>query len=338
MKLDTVHVLYGEDEFSLQEALDDLRASLADDMLSTNTTFFEGARASVGEIIDAASALPFLGQHRLVIAEGLLHKFDPPSERRGSKAAPDLGLWQGLVDYVQSIPPSTVLALTDGPLSQENSLLKALKPSANVRRFPALKPRDLPSWIGQRAKKKGIAISQQAVRSLADAVGGSLRTLDQELEKLATYASGRPVTEADIKALAPQSREESVFALTDAVAAGKAEAALILLSRLLDQEMDASQILRMLARQYRSLLIAREAIEKGEGPSDLGRQLGIYNSFVLEKIQDQARRYTFLQLKAAYRRLLAADLAIKRGQESEDLALTLLVSDLATGETVPRSA
>ncbi|GAG25546.1 unnamed protein product, partial [marine sediment metagenome] len=44
---------------------------------------------------------------------------------------------------------------------------------------------------------------------------------------------------------------------------------------------------------------------------------------------DQAQRYSLARLKAAYRRLLEADVGVKRGHYDEELALELLVHDLA---------
>ena len=45
----------------------------------------------------------------------------------------------------------------------------------------------------------------------------------------------------------------------------------------------------------------------------MGSRLGVSSQFVLRKIIDQARRQSWQEIKASYRRLLEADLAVKRG-------------------------
>ena len=51
--------------------------------------------------------------------------------------------------------------------------------------------RSLPGWIQRQAKAQNIDIDRQATVSLANFVGPNLRQLDNELQKLAVYASGR---------------------------------------------------------------------------------------------------------------------------------------------------
>ena len=80
-----IYVLYGRDEFSLHEELKRIKASLGDsESLATNTTVFEGKQVSLGQLLDACMALPFLGTSRLVIVEGLLTRFE-----RGGRTSKD---------------------------------------------------------------------------------------------------------------------------------------------------------------------------------------------------------------------------------------------------------
>ena len=59
----------------------------------------------------------------------------------------------------------------------------------------------------KRAQDKEIAIEGRAAHMLADFVGPNLRQLDNELDKLAAYASGRAVTGADVQLLVSDASE-----------------------------------------------------------------------------------------------------------------------------------
>ena len=68
-----LHILFGANDFSLREEMKKIRDGLGDgDLLASNTTVFEGRQLKLNQLIDACSAMPFLGSHRLIIVEGLL--------------------------------------------------------------------------------------------------------------------------------------------------------------------------------------------------------------------------------------------------------------------------
>ena len=67
---------------------------------------------------------------------------------------------------------------------------------------------------------------------MSDLVGNDLWTLEQELEKLSLYASGRRIEESDVEELVAQVREASVFAAVDAMIDGRPGVALRLLRQL----------------------------------------------------------------------------------------------------------
>lgn len=326
-----LYILHGLDDFSLEQELQRIRASMEDEMLSINTTVLEGAQTTPPEVMVACDTVPFLGRHRLVIVQRLLRRFEPPQHGRGhAQPGPSLGPWQALVDYAERLPESTVLVLTDGELSPGNSLLSPLAAVAKVKEFRPLKyGAVLEEWIQRRAGDKGMLLSAQAVRLLADSLGNDLWALDRELEKLATYAPGRRIEEDDVRTLVGPARAINIFSLVDAVVEGRASAALRLLRQLMGTGVEGLHLLALLERQYRLLLLAQEWQREGASPQEIAQHLGIGKPFVLRKVLEQAALYRLPRLKSAYRRLLEADLAIKRGQQDPGLALDLLIADLA---------
>ncbi len=171
-------------------------------------------------------------------------------------------------------------------------------------------------------------MSPGAVRLLAEFVGSDLWALAGELEKLSIYAGGRPVGEEEVRALVTAVRETSVFPLVDAIVEGRPAAAVRLLRQLLRQESGVPYILAMIQRQLRHLAVAREMMDAGASSRRIGEALRLHD-FALDRLLEQAPRYPPQRLRAAFRRLLEADLQIKRGVYHDELALELLVHDLA---------
>lgn len=329
-----LYIFFGADSFSRREALQRLKAELdSDGMLEASTVAFDARQASPQEVIAACDTVPFLSSRRLVIVEGLLgHISGGPRgsrpRRRSPKPGGSAGPWQALADYVDRIPATTTLVLLDGDVPSDSPLLDALRSKGRSEQFRLPDRRTLPDWIRHRAQGLGLRIDGRAVRLLADLVGNDLWILSSELDKLAAYAAGQPVREEDVRALVSAVRELRVFALVDAVVEGRPTAALKLLRQMLAQGQTPAYVFAMIQRQYRHLAIAREMLDAGSSGRRISERLGV-SGYGLDRLLEQASRYPLSRVRAVFRRLLEADVAIKRGIYDDELALELLVQELA---------
>jgi len=327
-----LYILYGQDDFSLRQALQQIKADLGDpEIVATNTAVLEGQHLALAELKNKCNAAPFLSPYRLVIVEGLLARFEPKEGKARSgrgKSKNGLGEWEGLDSYVKRIPETTVLALVDTEVKAGNPLLKNLSPSAKVQTFPLLKGKGVEAWIRQRVKKQGGSITPQAVSVLAELVGGDLWAMDGEIQKLLLYGGGRPINEDDVRKLVSCVQEANIFALVDAVAEGRTEQAQKILHRLYDEGETPIHLLTMITRQFRLIALAID-LRKGLSHLQIQDKLGLKNSYAVDKTLSQARLYDFEGIKRAYDKLLQTDLAIKTGRYSDKLALELLVTELA---------
>ncbi|MBI3954389.1 MAG: DNA polymerase III subunit delta [Chloroflexi bacterium] len=336
-----IHVFHGQDEFSQAEALAALKASLGSpEALAANTSRFEAARTTPEEVLLACSALPFLGEQRLVTLEGALAAVEAGGRGRHQEKS----VWLSLAQAAPRLPPTTTLVLRDDKVAPGNHLLKALGPVAQVREFPLLRPAALTRWLQERAARRGVVLEADAAHLLADLVGSNLWTLSNELDKLAAYAAGpqpatgttgasatrSPITAADVQALTPQAREASIFALVDALVEGRRPAALTLLHRALRDGASAQYILAMVARQLRRLVQAKEMLQAGASPQEVGRALGLSQEFAIRRAREQAQAVPFPRLEHLFRLALEADVATKTGLLQETLALDVLFADGGT--------
>jgi len=327
-----LYILYGQDDFSLNQAVGKIKADLGDwEMLATSTTNLEGKHLTLGELRNKCDAAPFLSPHRLVIVNGLLGRFEVKQGRPRSgkgKSGNGLGEWDGLASYIKQMPETTALVLVDGEMKGHNPLLKKLSPLAEVRAFPLLRGRDLKDWVRQRVKAEGGDITPQAVNLLAELIGGDLWAMDGEIQKLLLYSQERPISEDDVRQLVSYAQEANIFALVDAVAEGRTELAQRILHRLYHEGTAPTYILVMITRQFRLIAQAKD-LKKGLSRLQIQDRLGLKSSYSLDKTLSQAKLYDFEGVKRAYDKLLETDLAIKTGKYSDKLALELLVTELA---------
>ena len=327
-----LYILYGQDDFSLNQALEEIKAGLGDrEMVATNTTRLEGQRVTLSELRNNCDAAPFLSSNRLVIVDGLLGRFEEkqskPRPGKG-KSGNGLGEWESLDSYIKQMSETTVLVLVDGEVKGNNPLLKKLAPLAEVKAFPLLKGKSLEAWIRKRVKEEGGDIAPQAVKLLGELIGGDLWAMDGEIQKLLLYSQERPISENDVRQLVSCIQEANIFALVDAVAEGRIELTQRILHRLYDEGVAPIYILTMITRQFRLIALARD-LEKGLSRLQIQDRLGLKSSYALAKTLSQAKLYDFEGIRRAYDKLLQTDLAIKTGKYGDRLALELLVTELA---------
>ncbi len=330
-----IHLLFGEDEFSRQEALASLKEDVnPEEMRDINTTELNGREVSLERLAEASYSVPFMASKRLVIVENLLGQFEPRGPARsGARAAraqpPGLGQWEDLPDFLPNVPPSTDLVFVDGRLSQANRLFTKLRPLVNPRSFPLLTGERLRQWIRERAASQEMVIEPSAVNTLADTIGGDLRVISQELQKLSLYRWGETIRDDDVRDAVSYVREASIFAAVDAVIEGRAGAGIRLVHQHLESGSAPAYILTMIARQVRLLLLANDMRQRGVAPAEIGKALSL-SGFPLRKTLEQERHFTHEQLAEVHRKLLEADVSIKTGEADEQIVIEMLSAELAT--------
>lgn len=327
-------MLVGEDDFSIRQALEEIKRSIGDQtLLAANTTVLNGQQVTLDQLRSACEAVPFLTEKRLVVVEGLLGRFEPRSKTERKKASRLTGPdrhdeYQPIAAYGGQIPSFTELVLVDSKVSNRNPLFRELSEVAQVRSFPWLRGAKLQQWIEQRVAKAGGEIASRAVELLARFVGSDLWVMANEVDKLVLFTGGRRIEEADVRAVVSYAQEANVFAMVDAILEFRAGVAQELLEQLMKRGAFPAYLLVMLSRQVQLMFRVKELKSQGKSRNDIQDKLGLTSDFVLRKALEQADRYSLARLKEVYHKLLEADLAIKTGKYDGELALNILIAEL----------
>ena len=329
-----LYILLGQDDFSLRQALEGIKKGIGDqDFSPANITVLEGQQLSLAQLQNVCETVPFLAEKRLVIVEGLLARFAPKGKSTPRKKAKQgnnrENEYKSLAACISNLPESTILVLVDGAVKSNNPLLTELSGKAEVKRFPLLKDTGLRQWIQKQVKAEGGSISPQAVDLLANLIGSNLWIMANEVKKLVLLASGRRIEEGDVRKLVSYAQETSVFAMVDAILDFKPGIAGKLLQRLLREGAAPVYLLFMLARRVRMIVRARELRSQGEPEVEIQNKLGLSSEFALRRTLEQAGRHSLSRVIEVYHKLLETDLAIKTGKYDAELALNILIAELA---------
>jgi DNA polymerase-3 subunit delta len=337
------YVLHGEEPFGQSEALAELRRKMGETNPATgdlNTTLLDGRKLEFGELRHVCDSMPFMADRRLVIVHDLLARLKASRRKQGGSEGSDgEPAWKRefldqLAEYLPHLPQTTSLVFVEQEtLPPSHPILKVAKAEgkarAHVHDYQVPKDWALPGWIQERVAAKKGSLSTEAIDLLVVLIGPDLRLLDLEIDKLLLYADGRQVTSDDVLALVSRAREANIFDLVDCVGRRETDRALTLVHRFLaDDSSAALYLLAMLARQIRILIQVSELQSEFMGKDDIVHRLKLH-PYVVEKAMGQAHNFDISQLEAAHQRLIQADWAIKTGEQDGDLALDMLIVDLA---------
>lgn len=325
----TFYIFHGDDDISLDLALKKMHDAMGEDG-DLNTSEFEGDNATVPEILSAAKSFPFLSDKRLIIAKGLISYITRKgSGETGKKAV------ERLLEELPNLPAYARLVMVEREsLDDKNKILKSAREFSNgyITRFE--KPKNLTSWIIQRARDEyQTQIEPQAAQAIADVVNEDIRRADNELFKLVCYVDGdHPINEHDVATLTPYVPEANVFDMVDALANGDGEKALRLIHQALhdDPRDPGFGLFSLIVRQFRLLLMVRDYLDNGGSSreGDIARALSVH-PFVGKKISVQSRAFNIEQLDRIMKRLQKYDQDMKTGRIEARLALDLLVASLS---------
>lgn len=293
-KLDPVYVLHSEHPLLVERVLSAVRdAAVPPAMRGFNYDVVEG-KPSGSRIVALAQTLPMMAAKRMVYVRDL-----------ATMPADDA---EPLLAYLAAPNPTTVLVAATSKLDKRMKLYATLGKKGWLHVLEA--PRQLAGWVRAEAKAKNVQMDAAAVQRLVDAVGDDVSRLALSVEQLGLFAGDRPVTSDDVDELVADTRERTVFELTDAMGAGDAPRAFTAIASLCDHRESAVGVVVMLARHIRNLSQLHALRAAGVPRQAWVSKIGV-PPFVLDKLINQARNFTPDALATATQRLALADRALK---------------------------
>lgn len=208
-----------------------------------------------------------------------------------------------------------------GPFKKSSRLFKFLSEHAKVQEFSLLSDASLHQWAQREFQKYSANIETKALDLLLQSTGNDLWRLSNEIQKLAAFSSSLSLT--DVQSMVVRESETDIFATIDAVAAGQKARALNFLSQHLEKGESPLYLLSMIAYQFRNLLEVKDAKERKTPLKALS-----LHPYVLMKAEATASKLSFEKLKQIYTKIVDADKAIKTGESSPEITLSLLVAQL----------
>ena len=313
-----ITVLCGEDDFSIQQALVEIKLKL-DVTSSGNWIEFKVPDVTADQLMMSCSTVSLFGEKRNVIVRGLIGLFESNKTK--------LAKWHNLLALLQSLPDSVDLIFVDGELKKSNPFLKQIKDIVSIKQYPVLKGSKLSDWVNNKIRYLGLNFRSGDVQFFLKRAGSNLWVLSNELEKLSIYTMGRSVEKKDIVDLVSDQDDTVIFAIFDSIIKSDIARAFNIISALIQSGRSPISIILTIHRQLRRVVIARDLLESGIRQSQIGIILKL-SEYPLKKTLEQLTSFSKNDVRRWYSALHEIDSKIKGTNLSSLQALDHLISQL----------
>ncbi len=269
-------------------------------------------------LIGALAAMSLLGSRRYL----LVNHVDRWTKSQAESVA---------VALPEADPDTTVVLVAHG--NAPKPLVDAVRAcGGELLAYEAPKARELPAWLIEEARGRGLQLDRDAARLLVERMGASTVRLATELDRLALWAAedGR-VTVEDLVAMIADTSEEMTWSLSDAVVERRVGAAMATAERLGAEGASVAQLVYAIAGRLRKAVAAVERLEAGVPPKQVESSLGM-NPYAAKMLVRSVRNSSAEELRAAV--CVAADLEwwSRGGSDyADETALALSVRAAAGG-------
>ena len=319
-----IRILHGDDEFSISENLFKSKCDIEpSEARQSNIIEFRDSNFKLFDILSAANSVPFLSNKRLIVVHDLLGTLDAPKSNVSDE-------WDDLPTELANLPGTSDVLFVDQVVLRANGRgIKSAGPGADVHEFRLPRRDALNQWISARFTNYHASTTRNVIYRLNHLIGSDLRLLDKEIQKLTTYVGDREVTIKDVDLLVGNAREANIFETIDAILELRTGAAMRLIYNLLGEGKSVGDILFLLARQVRLILLVTDMNQRNVPVDEIGKRTSITHSYALQKTIEQARKFKFSYLTMIHRKILETDISIKTGRRQDLQALEYLVAQIS---------
>jgi DNA polymerase-3 subunit delta len=317
--------LYGEDDFSSREKLDEIKNKfLARDRSGSGLFVIEGCETNAAsKFSEVAASEGLFSKKKLIVVKNLLTE--------GSADAQNEAL-----EYLKSkknIAESRDIVIVfweESEPKKSAKLFSYLAKHAKKQKFSRLEGAKISSWAAGRFKKYDAKakISKKALEKLMAYVGNDLFQLDNEIEKLLNFSAGKEIGEKDVEILVKSKISADIFETIEALSGGNKKEALRLLYNQIEAGGDPFYILTMYVYQIRNLLKIGDFYWKGVKNQYEIAKLARIHPYVVQKAMAQMRNFTKEKLLEIYQKLQKIDLGVKIGKVDINMALDKFVVEI----------
>lgn len=251
-------LIHGEERFLVDQAVHQWRQRAQTTQLDVEVL---DSPANIGVIRQALTEVNLFDPERFVLIR------NPPAlssvAKRGAAQA------QTFAELIGERAPTTVVCLAvSAKIAPTHPVFKSLtKHGGVVLYFPALKGRDLRSWVDRNIAERKLRLERSAVDYLLRASGNDLGVICGELDKLAFFAKDNAISLDDVKQLVSGAEQVETWAIFEHLLGATPGKGAFAVEKLIKDGRAPQYLLATIAGQVFELIEAYAVLEQEGGGS-----------------------------------------------------------------------
>jgi len=311
--LEPSYLFYGPEDVRISGAVETIRAGIEKEAAEPSTAWsaYDLNETGFPPFISDLKTVSFFGGKRGIIGFNFHVSAEGTRGPTGSYRLTEEEQ-KALLNYLDKPAPDITLILRTAKIDSRVKFWKELKRKTASISFDS-SPADRKGLIRRKLGSTGLSFTAEAETWLMERFIDSFNQLETEIDKLETFMGGEgKVTIRELEECMSIPQIETIWALTEAVAEMQIGKALSTLHSLKTQKQAPEQILPMIARQFRLLLICKSCRKKKLSIEETAQKCGLgRNTWVVKKYIGQASRFSTLSLKKLFCSLAAIDVRVK---------------------------
>ncbi|MBQ2192384.1 MAG: DNA polymerase III subunit delta [Prevotella sp.] len=296
-KFAPVYYLMGDEAYYIDKISDWIAENvLQPEERDFNQTVLFGSDVTAAQVIDMAKRYPMMSEYQVVIV----------------KEAQNIRHMEPLEAYLQKPLTSTILVFChkNGALDRRKRLVGVIDKVGVLYESKKLKERDLPAFIENYLREKGVGIDDKSNQLIAESIGSDLNRLTSELDKLiiSLPENDRRVTPQIVEDQIGVSKDFNGFELRDAIVYKNVFKANQIIDYF-DKNPKAGSIyafLPLLFNYFENLMIAFYCPKRND-PNEVARYLDMKSSWAVQQYMTGMRNYTGMKTLQIIRKIREID-------------------------------
>ena len=310
-----VYLLSGKETFYIDKALEKILSKLKISRQDIFTIEFN-KKMPINEIVNALESSSLFASQNVVLVKNAIFF--------GNEGKTD-----NLEKILKDMPPSNYAIFITETVDKRRKLYKIALQVGDILEAEPLRAWQINEWLDEKLKSIKKVMTPAARKFFDERVEMlpeiSLWFLENELNKVADYVSGKEISDKDLQKILTEPPELSNFAIIDAVNAKQTEKALSILKNQLSDVSKIPLIIGLLVRNVRQLLLAKTLIKRGLKPKDLTRPLEVSSVYIAQKLSATAQSYSTKLLEEIFIELADADFNFKIGRAGAEVLEKIIV-------------